>query len=107
MNSSNQSESISDGEFISFLEDMGYFDIKIIGDQYCALANFAFTVGLVVDLKENGYGRRYCYENYLDAKTDLNEWDGDDHPSGPWLKCKGFMNGEALDIGNPKAPKLF
>ncbi|UUZ66578.1 hypothetical protein LP417_34180 (plasmid) [Polaromonas sp. P1-6] len=48
-------------------------------------------------LNESGYERRYCYEYEVDARAALKAWDGVEHPSGPWIKCKGA----GFDLLNP------
>jgi hypothetical protein len=55
----------------------------------CAVKPYNFTFGLEVDLQPLGHGRRYCYEFANDAEQALAAWDGNEHPSGPWIKCKG------------------
>jgi len=52
---------------------------------------------VVVGLDAVGYQRRYCYEHAADARAALMAWDGNGHPSGPWIKCKGA----GIDLLNP------
>lgn len=65
--------------------------------QWCAVRRFNFTTAIVVGLDALAYSRRYCYEHAVDAETALAAWDGQDHPSGPWIKCKGA----GIDLLNP------
>ena len=67
----------------------GYSDIRSTRGLLCAILQFNVTTALVVGLDEAGYQRRYCYEHRADARAALSVWDGRDHPSGPWIKCKG------------------
>lgn len=73
-----------------FLEKEGYKEIREIpGKGVCALYRFIFTVGLVYNIDEFGYEGRYCYPNYSDALEALLNWNGQEDPSGDWIKHKG------------------
>ena len=80
------------------LEAMGYSHLRNIRGQLCGLYKFAFTAGLIVGLDDCDYARRYCYEHNSDAIKALADWDGLDHPGGPWIKVKGH----GIDQVNPK-----
>lgn len=75
----------------------GYTHVRQIGEMHVGLLQFNFTVGLVVGLDWAGHSRRYCYEFAEDAIEALDAWDGQDHPGGPWIKCKGA----GIDLLNP------
>lgn len=75
----------------------GYTDICTRRDQVCGVKQFNFTTAVVVGLDAIGYQRRYCYEHRVDAQAALAKWDGEEHPSGPWIKCKG----SGIDLLNP------
>lgn len=92
-------------EQLKICEDNGYTDARVVDDRLCALRQFMTTYGLVIDIDDTGYQRRYCYENYLDAKDALDEWDGIAHPSGPWIKLKGTYQGQPIDMFNPNFTK--
>jgi hypothetical protein len=79
------------------LAENGYRHVLEIGDVVCAVTKFAFTSGVCVDLDEEGYDRRYCFEHERDAIFALASWDGTGHISGPWIKCKG----RNIDLLNP------
>jgi hypothetical protein len=83
------------------LHDLGYTHLRKINGQMCGLQQFMFTVGLMVGLDEKGYERRYCFERHEDAADALMRWDGNHHPDGPWIKCKGRMHGMPVDMLNP------
>lgn len=84
-------------ELLSALEASGYDELRTIGEVICGLRRFNYTTAIVVDLDEGGYERRYCYEHKEDAQAALREWDGEGHPGGPWIKCKGA----GIDLLNP------
>jgi hypothetical protein len=75
----------------------GYTDLRALQGQVCAVKQFNFTTAVVVGLDDVGYQRRYCYEHRADAEAALATWDGLEHPSGPWIKCKGA----GIDLLNP------
>lgn len=75
----------------------GYTDLRVLQGQVCAVKQFNFTTAVVVGLDDVGYQRRYCYEHRVDAEAALVAWDGLEHPSGPWIKCKGA----GIDLLNP------
>jgi hypothetical protein len=83
------------------LHDLGYTHLREINGQVCGLHKFAYTTGLMVDLHELGYELRYCFEKQEDAAAALAKWDGRGHPDGPWIKCKGRLNGVGVDLLNP------
>lgn len=85
----------------TFLENLGYTDMRIVAGKVCGLYQFMFTTGIVVGLDAAGYERRYCFENRHDALAALKSWDGIGHPPGPWIKLKGAMNGCMVDLVNP------
>jgi hypothetical protein len=43
-----------------------------------ALARFAFTVAIIADLTEWGYGERWCFDTFYDASEALDAWDGEE-----------------------------
>ena len=87
----------STAELEAFLASQGYVQLRVIGTAVCGLHRFSFTTGLVVGLNFEGYERRYCYEHAADALAALAAWDGQEHPGGPWIKCKGA----GIDLMNP------
>lgn len=65
---------------------------KVPARGLCGIQRFAFTCGLLVDLKFDGtfydYSARYCYESFAEALQGLVLWDGKDDPPGEWIKEK-------------------
>lgn len=84
-------------ELLSFLQEQGYRELRVIAGVVCSLRRYNFTTALVVGLTFECYDRRYCYEHAVDAQRALLAWDGAGHPSGPWIKCKGA----GVDLLNP------
>jgi len=82
---------------LEFIRSQGYASLVEIKGKLCGLQSFSFTTELIVGLDEMTYERRYCYEHLRDAAEALSAWDGNDHPGGPWIKCKG----SGLDLLNP------
>lgn len=79
------------------------FDYKQIGGKVVCISPFAFTYGLVVGVDVWGHERRYCYEHREDAQAALETYtDPTVHPDGPWIKCKGSLEGQPVDMLNPK-----
>jgi hypothetical protein len=76
---------------------VGYSDLRTFGREVCGLKRFSFTTAVIVGLAASGYQRGYCYEHDADAQTALLLWDGEGHPGGPWIKCKGA----GIDLFNP------
>lgn len=70
-------------------EREGYMDVAVVNGQVCGLLPFMFTHGIVVGIDETGYSHRYCYPNFLAAKSAYAEWivDGGDEPKG-YIKRK-------------------
>ncbi|MDM0118084.1 hypothetical protein QTI66_39115 [Variovorax sp. J22R133] len=79
------------------LSASGYTDLRMLRGKLCAVKQFNFTTAIVVGMDVVGYERRYCYEQRGEAQAALLAWDGDGHPSGPWIKCKGA----GIDLLNP------
>jgi hypothetical protein len=80
-----------------------YTNLKTLPDgTVCAIMQMAYTYGLFVGMTPIGYQRRYCYEHEAQAITALNEYaNADEHPTGPWVKCKGHYKGIVVDMLNP------
>ena len=88
-------------QLIDYLHGQGYTNIVKINDKWCGIHRFAFTWGLIVGLSSFGYERRYCYDKEGEALESLLTWDGLEHPSGNWIKCKGTYKDFIGDIPNP------
>lgn len=75
----------------------GYAHPRQLPDgRWIALQQMLFTTGLVVDIAEDSWRARYCYEDPRGALADLLSWDGRDHPPGLWIKKKPD------DLPNPR-----
>ena len=80
--------------------DEGYTHIRKLPDgTRVAIRKMLYTYGLFVGLDLMGYSHRYCYETKEEAVADLEIWNGEGHPPGLWIKCKGALIG---DILNPR-----
>ncbi|VTU44289.1 hypothetical protein RA8P2_00117 (plasmid) [Variovorax sp. RA8] len=79
------------------LAQNGYTHVRRLGETFVGLLQLNCTVGLVVGLTWEGHDRRYCYESAKYALVALEAWDGQGHPGGPWIKCKGA----GIDLLNP------
>ncbi len=79
------------------LTKLRYRHIVVLDGTWCAIQRFNFTTAIVVGLDPVGYSRRYCYEHAEEAEIALAAWDGQNHPGGPWIKCKG----PGIDLLNP------
>ncbi len=90
-----------DNALDTFLRSNGYSEIRRIDGVRCGLQPYLYTTGLMVGLTWEGYERRYCYESAEDAAEALAAWDGRGHPAGAWIKVKGFVQGEPIDLLNP------
>lgn len=86
---------------------LGMLCIKQLGDVQCGIKAMVATWALMVkvntvDEVNAECERRYCYPHpdaafrALIDYTDINE-----HPTGQWIKCKGKMNGQMIDLLNP------
>lgn len=74
------------------LESNGYFDLKECNGIILGMMKFAFTLAIVVDIKELDYDHRYCYpyEKTLDCLMAYKIYEGLGDPIGPWVKNKGW-----------------
>lgn len=90
-----------DAQLQQALRENRYFQLREIeGQGVCGLQQMLFTVGLFCHLDRTGYKYRYCYPTLLDANAAIQEWDGEGHPPGPWIKRKG----QGGDMPNPELP---
>ena len=85
-------------EFQRFLRSQGYVSLVKLNGKLCGLQSFIYTTGLIVGIDGITYERRYCYERLSEAAKALASWNGLNHPSGPWIKCKGV----GIDLLNPE-----
>lgn len=93
-------------DLLRFLQDNGYRDVRAIpgvdGMVLCGLQDYLTTRAIVVGLGWGGYERRYCYAERSAADAAIAEYhDCTGHPVGPWIKLKGVLNGECVDVLNP------
>lgn len=80
-----------DPELANTLSDEGYSPIRMLPDgRVIGVRKMMFTFGLFVGLDARGYSHRYCYESRNDALRALETWNGEVHPSGPWIVRKGI-----------------
>jgi hypothetical protein len=62
-----------------------YQHIKTMPDgSYACLHRFMFTWAILSDLEPMGYGDRWCFHNFDDAKEALDAWDGTGDPGDKW-----------------------
>ncbi len=91
-----------------WLAECGFFDARMVGDKLCATQDYVTTRALVVGInRRDYYERRYCYQDRGEANEALAKYeDCDQHPSGNWIKVKGFFRGKGIDALNPDHPDL-
>lgn len=86
--------------FKEILDNEGYFEYKEVNGKVYGLYKFAFTVGLMCDLKLDSlfggmlivtYKHRYCYSyaNLDECLLALKVYEGIGDPIGSWVKQKG------------------
>ncbi|MET0980102.1 MAG: hypothetical protein ABWX90_02500 [Candidatus Saccharimonadales bacterium] len=96
-------ESVITPEIQKVLDENGYYMPKLINGQLCALMNYMFTTGIVVNISEYSYERRYCYHHPVEALLAMEVYeDVTQHAPGDWIKCKGAYMGQPIDCLNPK-----
>lgn len=55
----------------------GYLNLRQIeGWGWCGVLRFMYTHGVCIGLDETGYGGRFCFDTYQNARLFLAEWDG-------------------------------
>jgi hypothetical protein len=56
---------------------------KLLGDWgVVGLQKFMFTWAILAEVTPFGYGDRWCYHGYGDAKAAFDAWDGKSEPKG-------------------------
>lgn len=76
-------ETVSKERITQIAEMNGYRDIRELGDHgIVAIMPLAFTHAIITECNEWGYGDRWCYKTYQDAKNALESWDGTGEPTG-------------------------
>ena len=94
---------MTQAQLARFLTELGYQNLCYIQGQLCGTTQYVLTATLAVGLSEKYVYRRYCYPDSADAYkalvlyTDINQ-----HPSGNWMKVKGFMNDQFIEEFNPE-----
>lgn len=78
-------------DLAEYLVPYGYTSFKVIpGQGLCCLYRYMFTIAILTKLSyQDLYYGRYCYPNLLDAVNAYLTWNGEDDPSGNWIKYKG------------------
>ena len=95
-------------EFLASLDAHSLSNHRLCGPSVlCATKQYNFIWAVVVNIDPIGHDHQHCYAHAAEAVAALEAWDGLEHPSGPWIKCKG-ADGELLSpefgpevIGNP------
>ena len=70
---------------------LGYQNCRQLPDgTWIALKEFLFTYGLIYNIQQFSYERRWCYdkEDWAEAIQAYNNWDGEGKPPGPWVTEK-------------------
>lgn len=98
----NQSPAVDDTPPDGWLHRNGYTHIRRINGVVVGLHDYLTTRAIVVDIKYDSPGRRYCYQDREAANQALAIWDGIQHPSGNWIKLKGLWQGQFVDFLNPQ-----
>lgn len=95
-------ETVITPEIQKVLDENGYYMPKLINGKLCALMNYMFTTGVVVNISEYSYERRYCYHHQIEALLAIEAYeDLTQHAPGGWIKCKGAYMGQPIDCLNP------
>ncbi len=94
-------------DFRKYLEeDNGFTDLKEIDGVVVGLKRMFLTFGLMVDIREMSTQRRYCYPDEESARAALELYTKpNEHPTGPWVKVKGFIGDNMVDYLNPEFGK--
>lgn len=97
-------------EEIHLCQDNSYHSPVVINNQLCALHIFFATVGIVVDITDTGYERRYCFQEFQDATRALATWaqyPHREHPGMSWIKLKGVFNSQSVNCRPEDAPTKY
>lgn len=92
-------------DFLIFLSAEGYSNIRDIpGHGICGVLRYGVSTGLCCGLTWSSVSYRYCYQHSFDAILAIGLWDGEGHPSGPWIKRKGLGEDlHSLDYAHAEA----
>ena len=65
----------------SFLENLGYAEVRQVNGLWCGLMRMIFTVGVFIDMDRVGPMQgRICFDTWDNASKFLKEWDGKTRP---------------------------
>ena len=67
-------------DFKQRMEEQGYTELREVDGKVCGLFRFIFTWGVIINMDDIGYERRFCFDNYSFASKFLEEWDGVTEP---------------------------
>lgn len=74
---------MTDAQFLLMLQENGYQCVRREKNgDWSGLMPLAFTWAIVTDLNMTGYGDRWCYKTYTQAREALEAWDGTGEPDG-------------------------
>ena len=73
-----------DNLLLDFLKKEGYTNIRICSNgNIVAIYRFIFTVAIISDINDTGYGDRWCYHTETAAIAALEAWNGiEGEPTG-------------------------
>jgi hypothetical protein len=76
-----------DVDRLKFFQEQGYEEIHEVSGTIRGITRFLFTHGIVAELHEYGYERRWCYPTKQEAIDALNAWiSSDDEEPDHWLR---------------------
>lgn len=99
-----------DNDIKKYLIDNEFIHARMIPSQgVCGIQRFIFTWGLccgIINPFDSPYIYRFCYRDFSECYHDLLHWDGNNCPSGDWMKRKG-MGGDLLGVNKAHEEALL
>lgn len=93
----------AEDEMIKWALGLGYSEPRVIKGVICCTIDMLTTRALIVGMDHIGPKRRYCYGDRREASAALHAYtDPEEHPTGNWIKLKGFYRGQWVDDINPE-----
>lgn len=75
-------------ELIEFLQEQGYTDLCLKGEDICGIYQMCWTHAVLVNMDQFGYEYRACYHSYDEARSALGRFDGDINTLTEFVKIK-------------------
>lgn len=74
-------------ELLADIKQLGnYYDVRLLDDgSIIAIGNLMFTRAIYMDVNQDGWGRRFCFDDRALADTEFQRLSNEDQEPSGWI----------------------